>query len=142
MIIKQLSVFLENRAGRLTELTGILAENDINISAFSIADTADFGILRMIVGKPEPAERILKEKGFAVRITDVIGLVVSHQPGGLHKALQVLSGSNISVEYMYAFAATKDLATVVIRTDTPEKAIEVLEGHKMQLLKAGDVYQI
>ncbi len=142
MIIKQLSVFLENRAGRLTELTGILAENDINISAFSIADTADFGILRMIAGKPELAEKVLKENGFAVKITDVICMTVPHKPGGLHRALQILSDNGISIEYMYAFAAAADQATVVIRTDMPLKAIEVLQLHKLELLKAGDVYQL
>lgn len=142
MIIKQLSVFLENRAGRLTELTGILAENDINISAFSIADTTDFGILRVITGKPELAADVLKEKGFAVKITEVIGMIVPNKPGGLHKALQILTDNGISIEYMYAFASANDRATAVIRTDAPQKAIEVLQLHKMELLQAGDVYQL
>lgn len=142
MIIKQLSVFLENRAGRLTELTGILADNDINISAFSIADTTDFGILRVITGKPELAEKVLKENGFAVKITDVIGMIMPNKPGSLHKALQILTDNGISIEYMYAFASDDGRATAVIRTDTPQKAIEVLQLHKMELLKAGDVYQV
>ena len=142
MIIKQLSVFLENRAGRLTELTGILADNDINISAFSIADTTDFGILRVITGKPELAEKVLKENGFAVKITEVIGMIMPHKPGGLHKALQILTDNGISIEYMYAFASGDGRATAVIRTDTPQKAIEVLQLHKMELLQAGDVYQV
>ncbi|NTU67888.1 MAG: ACT domain-containing protein [Chlorobiaceae bacterium] len=142
MIIKQLSVFLENRAGRLTELTGILADNDINISAFSIADTTDFGILRVITGKPELAEKVLKENGFAVKITDVIGMVMPNKPGSLHKALQILTDNGISIEYMYAFASADDRATAVIRTDTPQKAIEVLQLHRMELLQAGDVYQL
>ncbi len=142
MIIKQLSVFLENRAGRLTELTGILADNDINISAFSIADTADFGILRMIAGKPELAEKVLKENGFAVKITDVICMIVPHKPGGLHRSLQILSDNGISIDYMYAFATSDDRATVVIRTDESKRAIEILQLHKLELLKAGDVYQL
>lgn len=142
MIIRQLSVFLENRAGRLTELTGILADNDINISAFSIADTTDFGILRVITGKPELAEKVLKEQGFAVKITDVIGIVMHNKPGALHHALQILTDNGISIEYMYAFASGDDRATAVIRTDTPKKAIEVLQLHEMELLQAGDVYQI
>ena len=142
MIIRQLSVFLENRAGRLTELTGILADNDINISAFSIADTADFGILRLIAGKPELAEKVLRENGFAVKMTDVICMIVPHSPGGLHRALQILSDNGISIDYMYAFATAEDRATVVIRTDTTQKAIEVLQMHEMELVKAGDVYQL
>ncbi len=142
MIIKQLSVFLENRAGRLTELTGILFDNGINISAFSIADTTDFGILRVITGKPELAEQVLKEQGFAVKITDVIGIVMHNKPGALHHALQILTDNGISIEYMYAFAGSDDRATAVIRTDAPGKAIDVLQLHRMELLQAGDVYQL
>ena len=142
MIIKQLSVFLENRTGRLTELTGILAENDINISAFSIADTADYGILRMIVGRPDAAVDVLRKNGFAVRITDVVGMIVPHRPGGLHKALQIISDSNITIDYMYAFASGECKATVVIRADSLENIIRVLQEHEMELLQQGDVYQI
>ncbi|NTU54425.1 MAG: ACT domain-containing protein [Chlorobiaceae bacterium] len=136
MIIRQLSVFLENRAGRLTELTGILADNGINISAFSIADTTDFGVLRVITSNPELAEKVLKEQGFAVKITDVIGIIMHNKPGALHHALQILTDNGISIEYMYAFTSAEGQATAVIRTDTPKKAIEVLQLHEMELLKA------
>ncbi len=142
MIIKQLSVFLENKTGRLTELTGILADNDINISAFSIADTADYGILRMIVGRPELAAQVLKEKGFTVKITDVVGMIIPNRPGGLHKALQIISDNNVAIEYMYAFASGESKATVVIRADSLQKIIDVLQEHKMELLKEGDVIQV
>lgn len=142
MIIKQLSVFLENRTGRLTELTGILAEHDINISAFSIADAADYGILRMIVGKPEQAAEVLRNRGFAVKITDVVGMIVPHRPGGLHKALQIISGSDITIDYMYAFASGDCRATVVIRADSLENIIRVLQEHELELLQQGDVYQL
>jgi hypothetical protein len=141
MIIKQLSVFLENKSGRLTEVTEALATANINISAFSIADTAEFGILRMIVNKPEVAEATLKAKGISVHGTDVIALVVPHKPGGLHRALKILSSEGISVEYMYAFAMG-DRATVIIRTDTLQQTIEVLQKHKMELLKASDIYEV
>jgi hypothetical protein len=141
MIIKQLSVFLENKSGRLTEVTGALADADIDISTFSIADTAEFGVLRMIVTKPDAAFALLKEKGFSVHVTDVLALVVPHQSGSLHRALQVLSAAEISIEYMYAFALD-DRATVIIRTDTPQQAIEVLQKHKMELLSASDVYEL
>jgi hypothetical protein len=142
MIIKQLSVFLENRTGRLTELTGALAEHDINISAFSIADTADYGILRMIVDRPELAETILREKGFAVKITEVVCMIIPHRPGGLHKALQIISDNNVAIDYMYAFASGECQATVVIRADSLQKIIAVLQEHKMELLQEGDVYQV
>jgi hypothetical protein len=141
MIIKQLSVFLENKSGRLTDVTGALADADIDISAFSIADTAEYGVLRLIVAKPDEAFALLKEKGFSVHVTDVIALVVPHQTGGLHRALQILSSAEISIEYMYAFALG-DRATVIIRTDTPQQAITVLQEHKMELLKASDIYEL
>lgn len=141
MIIKQLSVFLENKSGRLTEVTEALAFANVNISAFSVADTAEFGILRMIVNKPEIAEVTLKAKGISVHITDVIAVVVPHEPGGLHRTLKILSSEGISIEYMYAFAMG-DRATVVIRTESVEQAIAILQKHKMELLKANDIYEV
>lgn len=141
MIIKQLSVFLENKTGRLSEMTRILHENGINISAFSIADAADYGIIRCIVSNPEEATRILKEHQFSVNTTNVVCLIVPHEPGGLYHALQILSDNNISVDYMYAFAIDHS-ASVVIRSESNDKVIEVLQENKMQLLKASDIYQI
>jgi hypothetical protein len=141
MKIKQLSIFLENKSGRLTEVTEALASAKINISAFSVADTADYGILRMIVNKPEQAEQLLKTKGLSVHITEVIGLMVPNEPGGLHRALQILSAEGISVEYMYAFVIS-DRATVIIRTETVEQTITALQKHKMELLKASDIYEV
>ena len=141
MIIKQLSVFLENKSGRLTEVTEALASAQINISAFSIADSSEFGVLRMIVTKPDEAESILKKKGISVHITEVVGFIVPDEPGGLHRALQILSSHGISVEYMYAFALG-DRASVILRTDTVQQAIAVLQKHKMELLKASEIYEI
>ena len=141
MKIKQLSIFLENKSGRLTEVTEALASASINISAFSVADTADYGILRMIVSKPEQAEQLLKAKGLSVHITEVIGLVVPNEPGGLHRALQILSSEGISVEYMYAFALS-DRATVIIRTEAVQEAITILQKHKLELLRASEIYEL
>lgn len=141
MKIKQLSIFLENKSGRLTEVTEVLASAQINISAFSVADTADYGILRMIVNKPEQAEQLLKAKGLSVHITEVIGLVVPNEPGGLHRALQILSSEGISVEYMYAFALS-DRATVIIRTEAVQEAITILQKHKLELLRASEIYEL
>jgi hypothetical protein len=141
MIIKQLSVFLENKSGRLAEVTKILGDNNINISAFSIADTTDYGILRMIVSKPDKALVKLKKKGFAVHDTDVICLIVPHEPGGLYRALNILSQEKISIEYMYAFAIGNE-ASVIIRTDLLSEAIEILQKHSMELKKASEIYQM
>jgi hypothetical protein len=141
MIIKQLSVFLENKSGRLTEVTEVLAAQEINLTAFSIADTADFGILRMLVNNPDKAVKALRENGFTVSLTDVICLIVPHEPGALARALRILSNASVGIEYMYAFAV-EGKASVVIRTEEPDKAIKALQEHKMELLKASAIYEI
>ncbi|MBN2485889.1 MAG: amino acid-binding protein [Bacteroidales bacterium] len=141
MIIKQLSIFLEDKTGRLTELTRILSENDINMTAFSVADAPDYGIMRLVVNKPELALKVLKDKGFAVNTTDVIALVVPNKPGGLHKALEILSTNNVAIDYMYAFGL-EDSASVIIRPSAISQAIEVLQQHKMELISANQIYKI
>ncbi|HHW67434.1 MAG: hypothetical protein PWP07_948 [Epulopiscium sp.] len=141
MIIKQLSVFLENKSGRLTEVTKTLGDLGINISALSIADTAEYGILRMIVTNPDQAFTVLKEKGFSVSLTDVICLATPHTPGALAKALDILSKDGISVEYMYAFEVGQK-ALVIIKADDIHKAIDTITAHKMELIEASDIYQI
>ncbi len=137
MLIKQLSVFLENKTGRLTEITGILDEHGIDISTFSIADSTDFGMLRMITDDPCRAENILKEKGFAVKTTDVVRLAVPHSPGGLHGALRTLSDNGIAIDYMYAYAAGEN-AVVVIRSDAPERVMEILRRHGHRFPEPGE----
>jgi hypothetical protein len=141
MIIKQLSIFLEDKSGRLTELTKILAENDINITALSIADAADYGIIRMVVGRPELAMKVLKEKGFSVQLTNVACLIVPNKPGGLYHALRILTDNNINIDYMYAFAINAT-ASVVIRSASITDVIEILQKNKMELLKASQIYQV
>ena len=141
MIIKQLSIFLENKSGRLADISEMLAKEAINISAFSIADTSDYGILRLIVNNPDKAYQILKENGVSVSLTEVIGIVVPHHPGGLAKALRVLSDEKISIEYMYAFAMDSK-ASVIIRTDDIQHAITILQKHEMELLSSSEVYKI
>lgn len=141
MIIKQLSVFLENKLGRLTEVTEILGQAGINISALSIADTSEYGILRMVVSNPDEALVKLKEKKFSVSLTDVACLSTPNEAGSLAKALKILSQEKISIEYMYAFSMG-DRAFVVIRTENIQRCIDALQAHKMELLKASELYQI
>lgn len=141
MIIKQLSVFLEDKVGRLTEMTKILSENNVNLSAFNIADAADYGIARFIADDPELALKVLKENRFSVNISDVVGIVVPDKPGGLYKALSLLSANGITIDYMYAFAIN-DSASVIIRSSSNEEVIKVLQENKMSLLKVSDIYNI
>jgi hypothetical protein len=141
MIIKQLSVFLEDKVGRLTEITKILYENDINMSAFCIAEAPDYGIVRMIINKPEAAVQKLKEHNFAVSLTDVVCLVVPDHPGGLYQVLQLLSGNDITIDYMYAFSLGQK-ASVVIRSSSNDEVIKILQENKIELLKASDIYEV
>lgn len=138
MIIQQLSVFLENRSGRLTEVTAALAEMQINIAAQCVAETSDFGILRMIVSDPAAARTVLRDKGFSVQLTEVLCLTTPNVPGALHKALQVLSNEGISIDYMYAFAIG-DHAFVALRTSELNRSVELLLKHDQRLLEASEI---
>jgi len=142
MIIKQLSVFLENKTGRLNEVTQILGNAGINMSAFSVADTSEFGILRMIVSEPEKALSILKDAEFSVRLTDVICLNSPNEPGALARALNILSGEEVFIEYLYAYSMNKKTANIVLKPDNIQKCIEVLQAHKLELVSASDMYKI
>ena len=127
MTLKQISVFLENRSGTIAELTGILNEADVNISAFSIADTTDFGIVRLIVDKPDMARLVLAEHGIPVITTDVLAAKLEDVPGSLHKVLAALSDSGISIEYSYAFFSPKSGPYAIIRVADNEDAAAKLE---------------
>lgn len=133
MVVKQLSVFLENKAGSLNKMLQVLTENGINMSAFCIADSVDYGIVRFCVGRPELAYKILKEHNYSVRLTDVVCLEVPHESGGLQKAIQIISDNGINIEYMYAFA-DGGAAKVVIRSDSTERLIEIAEANKLVLV--------
>lgn len=142
MIIKQLSVFLENKTGRLNEVTQILGNARINMSAFSVADTSEFGILRMIVSEPEKALSILKDADFSVRLTDVICLNSPNEPGALARALDILSSESVFIEYLYAYSMDDKTANIVLKPDNIQKCIEVLQAHQMELVSASDMYKI
>lgn len=134
MIIKQVSVFLENKSGRLNEVTRILGDAGINLSAFTIADTSDFGILRIIVSDPEKARKVLKENHFSVQITDVVLAKSPNKPGGLARMLNILQQEEVFIEYMYAFSMRDDEATIVIRPSNVQKCMEVLQDHRDDFL--------
>ena len=125
MIIKQLSIFLENRTGRINEVARILGANGINMQAFSMAETADFGLLRLIVPDVEKAADVLREANFAVMVTDVLCISCSNEPGALSAVLEKLASNDIFIEYMYAFS-DGDFANVIIRPNKIEEAVKVL----------------
>ena len=143
MKVEQISVFLENRAGRLSEVTRVLAQAGINIRALSLADTSDFGILRLIVSDNEKAKEVLKEQGFTVGRTTVVPVEVQDQPGGLSAILDILSSQGINVEYMYAFVQQSGKnAVLIFRFDRTDQAIEVLQEKGVQVLTGEDLYHI
>ena len=141
MKAKQLSIFLENKSGRLTEVTDVLGESGVNLSAMSIADNSDFGILRCIVSDPEKAYKVLKEHHFAVKITDVIGFVCPNVSGSLAVVLKHLSEKGIFIEYMYSFA-NGDVAHVIIRPTDLEGCERILTDKKVELMAASDLYKL
>jgi hypothetical protein len=143
MEVKQISVFLENKKGRLWEAMDVLAKAKINIRALSIADTSDFGILRLIVPDPEKAKKALAKSNFTVRENDVIAVEVSDKPGGLSGVLKILTDANINVEYMYAFVEKSgQKAVVVLRTDSLSKGKKALKKEGVAVLSAQKVYNL
>jgi hypothetical protein len=141
MHIQQLSVFLEDRSGRLTELTRILADNDVNITALSVAETADYGIVRMVVGRPQLAKEALEKAGFSIGLTDVVCVNMPDKPGSLYRILEILTDEDINIDYMYAFS-NNDVALAVIRAADIRRVTEVLEENRLKLLSQSDIYQL
>ncbi len=141
MVAKQLSIFLENKSGRLTEVTEVLAAEGINLSALCIAENADFGILRGIVSDPDKAYNALKEHHFAVNVTDVVGISCPNLPGSLSRVLRCLSDQGVFIEYMYSFA-NGNSANVIIRPNDMEGCLRVLTERKVELLGADALYRL
>jgi len=141
--LKQISIFLENRKGRLWKALSILREGGINIRALSIADKSEFGILRMIVPDPEKAKKILEKNNFVVKINDVIAVGVADEPGGLDQILEILTKADINVEYLYAFVEKKvEKAIVVLRTENIDNGIEALKAGGATILSSEEVYEL
>ena len=135
---RQLSVFLENKAGRLQEMLEILGKENINLTALTIADTTEYGIVRLIVSDPEKGQKLLKSHGYSVNLTEVISLSVSHEPGSLATMLRKFSEENLSIEYMYAFCLGEK-AIIVLRTDNRSKAFEIIERNNFTLIGEDEI---
>lgn len=140
MRIQQLSVFLENREGRLDEVLTALGTNDVNIVALSLADNTEYGMLRMIVSDPGKGKAVLNEAGITAMLTDVVALRVPHATGSLSKAMHALVEGEVNVEYMYAFANGAD-ASAVMKTDEPEKAVRILRANGFDVWDADEAYK-
>ena len=142
MLIKQISVFVENKSGKLAEIIKTIGDNNIDIYALSIADTTDFGVLRLIVNDPDKAKSILREKGMVVKSNEVIAVVIEDKPGGLTHTLDVLKEKCIDIEYMYAFIGkNKNGATVVLKVDKPGEAMSLLEKTDVAVVESEDLYR-
>jgi hypothetical protein len=143
MKVEQISIFLENRPGALEKVTDVLSKANINIRALSLADTSDFGILRLIVNDVGKAREVLKENGFTVKRTDVVAVEVPDRPGGLHSILAALLGQAINVEYMYAFIERSgENAIIIFRFNPTEAAIDVLTKSGFTVLSGEKIYSL
>ena len=142
MLIKQLSLFVENKPGSLYPICKVLQDNNISIRTLSLADTEQFGILRLLVKEWEKARDVLSEAGFIVKVTDVIALPVDDRPGGLAELLKILDKHNISVEYMYAFTfGLEKTAVMVFRFEKPEETLEFFHAENVDAIKAFDLFK-
>lgn len=142
MKVEQISVFLENKPGTLVHATRVLKENNINIRTLSMAETADFGILRLIVNDVEKANKVLKDSGFRVSKTPVVAVEVPDTPGGLNSIMEVVAREGINVEYLYAFVEKSGQnAVIIFRFDNPEKAIESLLKNKFTVIPGAKLYE-
>ena len=142
MTAKQLSVFIENRQGRLGEVLHVLKVNGINILSLSLADTTEYGLLRLIVNKPELGREKLAEDGFSTMLTDVLVLKITHQSGSLQTLLKILSDENVNIEYMYGLSIDGDEASVVLKTSDVQKAEKIFEERGVKTLSPEDVEKL
>ncbi len=137
MKVKQISVFLENTTGRLAEVTKVLGTGNVNLRAISIADTADFGILRLIVDTPDRTMKLLKEAGFTAKITEVIGVVVTDKPGGLMKIMDIFNAEGVNIEYLYSSLINEGGdAVIIFRVEDIDHGLKIVEQAGLQAISA------
>lgn len=140
MIIQQVSVFIENKSGKIYEAASVLAEKNVNIRSLTLADTASFGVLRMIVDKPDVAYEAFKASGLTAKISEVLAIEVPDQVGGFAAVMKIMSDAGINVEYMYAFVEkNQDNAVLIFRFDDVRKTLELLKGKGLRILQAREV---
>ena len=143
MAIKQITVFVQNKKGTVVSVTDVLSKNNVNLRALSIAETEDFGILRLIVNDEQKAEKVLMENGYLIKVIDVLGVKIGDEPGKLTSALDVLDKANINVEYLYAFMArTEKHAYVVLRVEENEEAENALVNAGFKMITEADIRKL
>ncbi len=140
--IKQISLFAENKPGRLAKIAETLSKGKINIRAFTIAEAGDFGVIRMVVDDPDKAYKTLQGQGFAVSETEVVGVEMKDIPGGLHEIASTLGKNNVNIDYAYAFVTTSNLALLIIRVDNIPQALKVLKEAKIRIVDSKEVSKI
>ncbi|MDO4703166.1 amino acid-binding protein [Tannerella sp.] len=141
MLIRQLSVFLENKQGRFTQVAKLLGQEGINMTAFSVSENADFGILRLIVDDPDRAFEVLRRHKYAVTEVDVLRLCCPNRPGALGRLMDIVTQAGIFIEYMYAFSGERS-GHVIIRPDNLEECVEVLNEHQSELTSISELYEL
>ena len=139
MFVKQLSVFIENREGRLKEVLQALKNNGVNIVSMSLADTSEYGLLRLLVTNPEEGKSALKGAGFSAMLTDVLAIKLSHQVGKLQELLVAICDENINIEYMYALSTGKDDASIVLKASDLEKAAKALQEKGVEIVTSAEI---
>lgn len=143
MKIKQLSIFLQNKKGSLYDALDVLSKNGVNIRALSLADTSDFGILRVVVDNPQKGQNVLEENHFLVKITDIIAIEMNDTPGGLSYVLKTIKENNIDLEYLYAFTHDKqDKAILLLHTDDLDNLIAILNKNDIVIVSPQEVYNL
>lgn len=142
MFIKQLTVFIENRAGRLEQVTQILKDNEINIVSVSLADTSDYGLLRLILSDPDKAVSVLKEAGLSAMTTNVIAVKLTQHVGKLGELLAILSTAGVNVEYMYGLTSGDENASIVLKTNDQERALDAIKNSSFELLTTEETYSM
>ena len=142
MFLKQLTVFLENREGRLDSVTDLLAKNDINIACLALADTSEYGVLRLVVSDPDKTKAILKEEGYSSRLTEVLGVRLAQVPGSVNKLTKVLAAANINIEYMYTLSSSKEFGSMILKVSDIEKAYETVKNAGMELVDPEAAYSL
>lgn len=142
MYMKQLTVFLENREGRLESVTDLLANNNINIACLALADTSEYGVLRLIVSDPDKAKATLKEAGYSARLTDVLGVRLAQVPGTVSKLTKTLAAEGINIEYMYTLSSSKEFGSMILKVSDIEKAGTVVKAAGMELVDPEAAYAL